>query len=102
MSYSIIWSPDAITSFEDRIAYLTIHFTNREINNFKERVREYLFHLADEPLIGRPAKFPYTRVGLIIKQVSLVYRLKKAANEIELVLFFDNRQDPQKLKKYTG
>ncbi|BAU53267.1 hypothetical protein MgSA37_01434 [Mucilaginibacter gotjawali] len=40
MSYSIIWSPKSLVSFEKRIEYLNIHWTEKEITNFKKRVNE--------------------------------------------------------------
>jgi hypothetical protein len=42
MIYSIIWSPEAIISFEKRIEYLKIHFTEKEIKKFRKRVNDYL------------------------------------------------------------
>jgi hypothetical protein len=42
MSYSIVWTLEAYASFEDRIEYLNIHWTDKEIKNFKKRVTEYL------------------------------------------------------------
>jgi plasmid stabilization system protein ParE len=103
MNYTIIWSPDALSSFDDRIQYLKIHWTEKEITNFKARVKKYLVTLAEEPLIGkRPGKHKNLHMGLIIKPVSLIYRVNKIRKEIELVLFIDNRQDPRKIKKYKA
>ena len=42
MNYSIIWSPKAYLTFQDRIYYLERNWTQREINNFTVRVKEYL------------------------------------------------------------
>jgi hypothetical protein len=103
MSYFITWSPQAILSFEDRIEYLEIHWTKKEITNFRQRVREYLEILKEKPFIGKkPGKLKNIYIGLIIKQVSLIYRVKVIQNEIELVLFIDNRQDPKRIKKYKS
>lgn len=35
-------------------------------------------------------------MGIIIKQVSLIYRVKAFSKEIELISFIDNRQDPKR------
>ena len=102
MSYFITWSPQAILSFEDRIEYLEIHWTKKEITNFRQRVREYLEILKEKPFIGKnPGTVKNIHIGLIIKQVSLIYRVKVIKKEIELVLFVDNRQNPKKIRKYT-
>jgi hypothetical protein len=101
MSYFITWSPQAIISFEDRIGYLEIHWTEKEITNFRQRVKEYLEVLKEKPFIGKkPGKLKNIYIGLIIKQVSLIYRVKVIKKEVELVLFIDNRQDPKRIKKY--
>jgi plasmid stabilization system protein ParE len=101
VSYVIIWSPDAVSTFEERIDYLKLKWTEREIINFTNRVKEYLEVLKEEPLIGkRTGKRKNLHTGLIIREVSLIYRVKAITLEIELVVFFDNRQNPKKIRKY--
>ena len=103
MSYNIIWTPESLSTFEDRITYLEIHWTDKEITNFKNRVKEYLDTLKQEPLIGKkPGKHKNIYMGLIIKQVSVIYRVKPLTHEIELISFIDNRQNPKKIKKYKS
>jgi plasmid stabilization system protein ParE len=102
MSFSITWMPEAFKTFDDRMDYLKIHWTDKEIIKFQNRVKEYLDLLKDEPYIGKKAgKVRNVYVGLIIKPVSLIYRVKPLNKEIELLLFVDNRQDPKKIRKYT-
>jgi plasmid stabilization system protein ParE len=101
MSYSIVWTTQAYTSFEDRIEYLTIHFTDREIKNFRQRVKEYLEILKEDPGIGKkPGKYKNVHIGVVIKPVSIIYRVKALKKEIEIISFVDNRQDPKKISKY--
>lgn len=101
MSYTITWTEEALTTFENRIAYLKIHWTEREIINFKKRVREYLQVLEAEPLMAkRPGRFKNVHMGLILKQVSLIYRVRPLTKEIELISFIDNRQNPKRIRKY--
>ncbi len=103
MSYTIIWSPDAESSFDERIQYLKINWTEKEIVKFKKRVKEYLQILKEEPLIGkRFGKRKDLHIGLILKPVSLIYRVKTVEKEIQLVLFIDNRRNPKRIKKYKS
>lgn len=75
----------------------------KEIRNFKSRVNEYLDVLRETPLIGKkPGKQKHLYLRLIIKQVSLMYIVSVVKKEIELVLFIDNRQNPNKIKKYKA
>jgi hypothetical protein len=53
MSFTVRWTKEADSTFGDRIHYLNIHWTDREIKNFRER--EYLNILKDEPLLGKKA-----------------------------------------------
>jgi plasmid stabilization system protein ParE len=103
MSYTIVWTTESLSTFEDRITYLKIHWTDREITNFKNRVKEYLDTLKQEPLIGKePGKLKNVYMGLVIKQVSIIYRVNALTNEIQLISFIDNRQDPKKIRKYKS
>ncbi len=64
--YNIIWSPDAITTFEERIEYLNIHWTDKEVRNFKIRVKQYFNILEQTPLIGKkPGKFKNIYIALL-------------------------------------
>jgi len=97
MGFEIIWTKKAIYTFEGRIAYLQKHWTDREIHNFTKRVSEYLAILSKEPLMFRKSyKVKHTHIGVIIKEVSLIYRVKPRKEIIELIAFIDNRQNPIK------
>ena len=97
MGPEIIWTKRAVKTFSERIAYLEEHWTEKEIFNFTARVNEYLSSLQNQPLMFRKsARLRNTHVGVIIKQVSLVYRVKHRSNRIELVAFIYNRQNPKR------
>jgi hypothetical protein len=97
MGIEIIWTKRAIKTFGKRIAYLEEHWTEREIFNFTARVNEYLNSLQSQPLMYRKStRLKNTHIGVIIKQVSLVYRIKPNGNKIVLVAFIDNRQNPKR------
>jgi len=101
MKYDVIWSPRAIETFEERLNYLEIHFTEKEIKKFKKRVSDYLDTLSEEPLIAKtPGRLKNVHIGLIMKPVSLIYKLKPIKRELELVAFIDNRQSPKKTLKH--
>jgi len=99
MGLEIVWTKRAIKTFSNRIAYLEEHWTEKEIYNFTSRVNEYLETLATQPIMFRKStKLKHTHIGVIIKQISLVYRIKAKSNTIELIAFIDNRQNPRKQK----
>jgi len=47
---------EGLITFEDRIAYLNIHWTQKEIDSFTKRALEYLDILKVQPLIGKKGK----------------------------------------------
>jgi plasmid stabilization system protein ParE len=97
MGIEIIWTKKAIKTFGKRIAYLEEHWTEKEIFNFTSRVTDYLHSLQSQPLMYRKSiKLRNTHIGVIIKQVSLVYRIKPKSNSIVLIAFIDNRQNPKR------
>ena len=101
MSYKILWTEEAIATFNDRIDYLKIHWTEKEIANFRKRSKEYLTTLQQAPLIGKnTGRYKNVHIGLVIKQVSIIYRVNTHKKQIELLSFIDNRQDPKKTEKY--
>ncbi|MGZ3757668.1 MAG: type II toxin-antitoxin system RelE/ParE family toxin [Mucilaginibacter sp.] len=99
MGPEIVWTKKAILTFGQRIEYLEKNWTEKEIFNFTARVNEYLITLRTQPLMFRKStKLKHTHIGVIIKQVSLVYRIKPKSNCIELIAFIDNRQNPKQQK----
>jgi len=96
MGFEIIWTRNAIETFQERIAYLEEHWTEKEIYAFTKRVNEFLQLLETQPSIFRKStKKKDTHIGLLLKQVSVVYRFKRKGGKIELIAFIDNRNNPQ-------
>jgi len=54
----------------------------------------------------RTKAFPKLHNCIVTRQTSAIYRILESRGEIEIITFFDNRQDPQKLireiKKHFG
>lgn len=99
MGAKIVWTRRAIKTLDKRIAYLEEHWTEKEIFNFTNRVNDFLDLLQKHPLLFRESeRLKHTHIGVIIKQVSLVYRIKPNSQLIELIAFIDNRQNPKRNK----
>jgi plasmid stabilization system protein ParE len=95
MSYTIIWSPTARLTYYQILDYLNEEWTLREIENFIDRTEQALTHISQNPLL-----YPYSTDSdcfkcVLVKQVSLFYRLK--SERIELLIFWGNKQNPAKL-----
>jgi len=93
--YKIIWSPTASKSYIQIVKYLKNEWTYREAKNFIDRTNEVLKHISQTPMI-----YSYSKEGdayrcVVAKQVTLFFRLKN--DYAELLIFWDNRMDPEKL-----
>ena len=97
MGFKVVWTDKALDTFAQNIAYLQEKWTEKEVNAFSDKVNDILSAIREQPLMYRKSeKLSNVHIGLIVKQVSLVYRVKPRKKEIELIAFLDNRQDPKK------
>jgi len=97
---TIIWSEKAGETFQRNIDYLLENWPEVESKKFIERVFQYLDTLAKEPFIARKTyKTKHTYIGVIIPQISVIYRIKPRSKIIELVTFIDNRQSLKKNRR---
>jgi plasmid stabilization system protein ParE len=94
----IIWSPEAKADFENNIDYLLQEWTDKEAQRFIDDVFEVLYMLQKSNVEFKLIGFKDIRAVTVCQQISLLYRLTKK-NEVELVRFWDDRQNPEKLKK---
>jgi plasmid stabilization system protein ParE len=96
MAYEIRWSPDARRDYFAILDYLNARWTEKEAIHFIDRTEQILQLISDNPfLFVSSAKKPEIHRCVIVSQVSLFYKVKN--NQVELLRFWDNRMDPEKL-----
>ncbi len=99
MVSEIIWSGRSIDTYNAIIDYLLKEWTDKEIYNFATRVSDKLKILKLQPRIGMVVnKRQNIYRTLVHKRVTLVYHYKPLKKEIELVTFWQNSQNPKRLK----
>ncbi|GHT20863.1 hypothetical protein AGMMS4957_08840 [Bacteroidia bacterium] len=97
MALEIKWLPDAQKDLAAIYDYLEQNYTEREINRFFDKLEHALSNIAIFPYMYRQSKFGQAiRQCVLIKQISLIYRIKE--DRIEILLLFDNRQNPNRLE----
>lgn len=94
----IIWSPEALEDYERNIEYLLNNWSVKEAQAFIDEVAEVLHLLQRTSVKFRLTGFKDIRVVTVCHQINLFYRINKT-NDIELVRFWDNRQNPERLQK---
>jgi len=94
----IIWSPRARITYLNILNYLEIEWGINSVNKFVSESNDILNNVTRNPkLFISTTKNRNIRKGLITSHISFYYRIKPRRKEIEILTFWDNRQDPKKL-----
>lgn len=93
---TIYWSETAKNDYWNNIEYLERKWTITEVYNFINKVDELINLLSKENISFKPTAYKNTFQVVVIKQITLYYRLEN--NSIELLRFWNNYQD---LKKFS-
>lgn len=97
--YSVVWSPQAIKTFDTILEYIQKNFSDKDVQNFVRKTDRIINHIVINPKLFRVSQKDKSRhIVVITKQTTLFYRLKKGTQQVELLLFWDTRQNPKKLK----
>jgi len=94
----IIWSKKSLNDYEEILDYLLVRKSKKEFKLLTEGVEKALKHITIQPFlypVADPA-MPEVRKAVITKRTSLYYKSNKEV--VEILAFFDTRQDPDKLR----
>ena len=95
----IYWSTLSKISFSEEIYFILRKWNQIEVDKFSDLVYDYLERLTKNPEIGiYNSKFNCYSI-VISKQSTLFYRILESEKKLELVLFWNNKQNPVYLKK---
>ena len=95
----IIWSKRAEASFNQITSYISEHFSQKEEAIFVSLAYQTIATIIDFPNAYPESKYlKNTRKAVIHPHSTLFYRIEKD-NQIRLLLFWDNRQNPNKIKR---
>ena len=95
MAYKVIWSPEAIYTFNRIIEYLDAHWTSKEIIKFIERTEDVVSLLEQNPYLFRGSDKENIYEVLVTKQNLLLYQIIELNKRVELISFWDTRQNPK-------
>lgn len=96
MALKIKWTKRAASSFDKIVNYIEENWSENSAKNFVRKTNKILDQIAENPDMCPEIEGKDVKKGVITKQTSLYYRL--IGKVIHLVTFWDNRQDPKKLK----
>lgn len=93
----INWSNSAKNDYWNNIDYLLKDWTEKEAYDFIEKVDAILQIIAINPKTFQKTSYKNTHFVPVTSQITIYYRIL-TKNTIELVRFWNNYQDPDKLK----
>lgn len=95
--YRILWTDFALKELESTIEYLKENWTEKELKNLATKLEETLSLISQNPELFQKSELKNDiRRAIILSHNSLYYRLKD--EQIEILSFFSNRQNPKKRK----
>lgn len=97
MAKEVIWSPKAKKSFDKVIKYLTENWTEKEAKIFVQKTFPLIDLISKGNVKFRKSESKNICQVPITKQNLLLY--KSNEKKVELLLFFDTRQHPDKKLK---
>ncbi len=90
----ILWTPKASLSFNRIVEYLRKEWSEKEVEKFIATTMEFLSVLKRYPEMCRPSiKRKYVRIGILNKHTQLIYHYKPRKKQIEILLFWNFKQD---------
>jgi len=98
-TFRVVWSEESLANLRGIFDYLHARWTIREIKNFSKLLDKKLKLIWDNPLLfPLSEKLTNIRRCVVSKQTTIYYRVEQA--EIHIISVFDNRKDPEKLRRF--
>lgn len=95
--YEIFWTDHALHELESTYEYLEFNFTERELMRLSKEIEKVVFLLSQNPFLFQESNLKGgVRKAVILKFNSMYYRVNH--HTVEILSFFSNRQDPNKMK----
>ena len=100
MAFKIIWAKEAENTFDAVISYLEENCAKKDIVKFIEETERTLSILQQNPFLFRGSEKENIFEVLIGKQNLLLYQINTKQKRVELLSFWNARQNPkQKFNK---
>lgn len=95
MALNVYWTIRAQKTFDKVVVYLLKEWSEKEVQNFVRKTNNVIGHISEKPKMFPSSKKINIHSALITKHNSLLYKII-GNNQIDLLFFWDNRQNPKK------
>ncbi|MFB9844126.1 type II toxin-antitoxin system RelE/ParE family toxin [Mucilaginibacter ginsenosidivorans] len=92
MSFEIILTPKAKDTLLSIVNFIKAEWGQNSAEKFVAKTYQTLHNISMQPYLFKAYSGNDVRIVLIAKQTSVVYRI--GSDKIEVLFFWDNRQDP--------
>jgi len=99
MIYKVEWKEIAIESYFNEIDFILSKWNEVEVQKFEDLVYDFLSTLSKTPEIGIFNSKNNCFSLIISKQTTLYYKIIRDKFQIDLILFWNNKQNPIHLNK---
>jgi plasmid stabilization system protein ParE len=94
---TVIWTFKALNSYFKVSDYLQDKWGDAVVRNFVDEVERVIKEIMENPLMFEGSKkFKNVRKGFITEHNTMFYRIKPRKKEIEILIFWGNRQDDKR------
>ena len=100
MALEVYWTKAAEEKFSDITEYLQKRWGDSSVRSFVRKAFGTIGIVAEFPELGVLEFSSTLRSFLIVKQITLIYRVD--GNRLIIVTFFDNRQNPLRRHRYRN
>ena len=95
--YKILWTDNALKELEKTIVFLEENWTEKELRRLAINLEKTLSLISQNPFIFQSSEIKKDiRRAVVLSINTLYYRVSE--NDVEIVSFFSNRQNPDKRK----
>jgi plasmid stabilization system protein ParE len=97
--YKIVWTEHALEELSLTVEYIRSNFSDREVGSLADKIESVLRGISKFPKLY-PESFhrPGVRRAVVATMNTLYYRVNDITLQIEILSFFSNRENPEKLE----
>lgn len=97
--YKVVWTDHALRELSKTFQYLQLNFSDKETSRLADKIESVLHYISKYPkLYSKSSQQKGVRRAVVAKFNTLYYRVNISTNQIEILSFFSNRENPEKLE----
>src|SRR5687767_6633111 len=97
--FKVFWTDHALAELDQTFQYLELNFSEKEIGRLANKIESVLSYISKQPnLYPESSQQPGVRRAVIARFNTLYYTVNIEKNQVEILSFFANRDNPEKLE----